>query len=533
MNDRDLFTALNGIDDRIIKESEKEAPARARARLLRVLLPAAALILVCALAVGGVMLIKKNGTPDAPATQENAQTAEAADETKKAVAATVYFDVNPSVGIDVDGSGGVYAVAGVNGDGEKLLLGAGLVGEKIEDAVAGLIARSAKMGYLTASQNAVLLSVRADDEALAHILSARLSQTASAALDALLPDGRVIAQTIDFEDYLKELNVKGRVSPGKAKYILDILGLTDEYAAEDLVSMNFTELLSLAESLGHPVGQRIKDGEAVDIAIKRFLQVYDPDAEARVDYVPWEIPDAPAGIQPTVRVLRVGTADGKELQYEIRVCIGSASADNEKWALDIVNLKGDGIVYQYGIDPETGKILYEKAFDPDRLSEVALELSVAFCGKTADDLVDSEIVDTEEQFLMYLLFCTEDGYDARNVLFDKESCSAVSGWQMVSANFWDAYRLRLINDDLHISQPDKDVKNVFAYFCAGPYVRCASEFEGGWHHCILDGKAGRIVYSEISGSEEVSAAFKEQIARCIALAGETEGTNDEICEPAD
>ena len=544
MKDRDLFTSLNDLDENIIEEAEKEKPMRTGAGVLRILLPAAALLLVAALVVGGALLFRKQNAPVLP--PDDAASSGEASETptndgKDVVAATVYFDVNPSVGIDVDGFDKVHALAGVNDDGKELLLGKELVGMKIEDAIKDLLALSYQKGYLTPEQNALLLSVRSDDATLAHILSARLSLAASALLDTLLPDGRVIAQTIDFEERYRELNETENVSPGKAKYIFDILDLSDEYSADDLIKMSFTELLSIAERLGHPVGNRIKLTESVAVAITRFKEVYFPDAEIREDYIPTEIPGAPDGTVPKIHVLYVTPAKGEELCFEIMACRGSSSAEGENWALDTINLKKDDAVYQYAIDPENGRLFYEKVLRSILREEEALDLSISFCGKTKDALIESEVIDAEDQFLIYLLFKNENGYDARNVLVSKEIRSAVSCWK-ISANLWETYVRRLINDDLHKTYPDKDVKDTASVigFCdmrmwgGKLYVRCLSDFDGGWHHAIVDCLNGTVVYSEISDSETPSAGFEEQVKFYRDLAKEVEKELiDEDCTPTD
>ena len=531
MKDRTLFTSLNDLDKEIIEEAENTPQKRTPARTLRVILiAAAAVLLVAALVFGGVMLLKKPDVPE-PATDP------------LPTAATVYIDVNPSVAFSVSQNGTVLAVKGVNDDGKNLPLDEKLVGSKAEDAVKRLIALVIDKGYLTLTQNALLLSVRSEDPTLANVLLATLEQSAMRTLDILLPDGRVIAQIVDFEERYRELNEYGNVSPGRAKYIFDVLDRSDEYSKEDLIKMNFTKLLSIAESLGQPVGNRIKITESVAVAIARFKEVCYPDAEMREDYIPTNLPNAPAGIEPKVHVLYVTPANGEELCFEIMVCRGSAAvAENdgraEHWTLDTVNLKKDDVVYQYAIDPENGRIFYEKILHAPLSEEDALDLAVSFCGKTKDGLIAKEVADMEDQFLVNLLFKDGDEYDARNVLVYKEIFSAVSCWK-VTPNLWEAYLRQILNDDLHKTYPDKDVKDALsvAGFCdervwgGALYLRCLSKFDGGWHHSIIDCQTGEVVYSEITGSDTCSAAFEEKVEYYRALAQEAEAQMLEDNEP--
>ena len=185
MKDQDMFNVINDIDEDLITEAQS-APAggASRAGTARILLLAAIALLICGLIAGSVFLLRKGSA--SPLQESDAETALPAKETDRApaqttaqtnaqkTAATVYLDVNPSVGVAIDESKTVLDVFAANSDGEALLTGVELIGKPVGDAVGTLLTLSVRDGYLTAENNAVLLSVECEDKALGAELCSSL-----------------------------------------------------------------------------------------------------------------------------------------------------------------------------------------------------------------------------------------------------------------------------------------------------------------------------------------------------------------------
>ena len=245
----------------------------------------------------------------------------------------IYFDVNPSIELKIDKDREVISAVALNDDGMKVLDNMNLKDADLTVAVNAIIGSMLKNGYLTVSENSILVSVKNKDASKAKALEEEISNDISAILNASSINASILSQAYDDDANAQNLAAENNISEGKARLISNIISsnITDSkgnlYTFDTLKDLSINELNLLVSSKNVTVKDTQKNGEASSSS-------YITRDSAR------DIAINAAGVSlDNVRALEVELdADDGRLVYEVEF----KSGDSE---------------YDYEIDAKSGKII--------------------------------------------------------------------------------------------------------------------------------------------------------------------------------
>lgn len=164
--------------------------------------------------------------------------------------ATVYLDVNPSVMLQVNRSEKVLRAQANNADGARILKGKELKHVKLDDALHEILDEMIQCGYVSAEQNALLLSVDGQNQPRADALRERLSEELDDSLHASIGSGMVLAQTIHATEEMETLADRYQISLGKAAFLKETVDAYPQLTYEKLAGLSMSELISYLEGSG-------------------------------------------------------------------------------------------------------------------------------------------------------------------------------------------------------------------------------------------------------------------------------------------
>ncbi len=172
------------------------------------------------------------------------------------LAATVIFDVNPSIEMKVDTNERVIEVKPLNDDAKVIVDGMDFKGSDVNVAVNALVGSMVRNGYINELANSILVSVESFDAEKGKALENRLSQEVERLLRSDDFNGAVLCQSVKSSE-AKELAEKHGISVGKVHFINRIIASDNRYSFEELVPLSINELNLLSKS-----GQKVN--ESVD-----------------------------------------------------------------------------------------------------------------------------------------------------------------------------------------------------------------------------------------------------------------------------
>lgn len=245
----------------------------------------------------------------------------------------IYFDVNPSIELKIDKDREVISAVALNDDGMKVLDNMNLKDADLTVAVNAIIGSMLKNGYLTVTENSILVSVKNKDASKAKALEEEISNDISAILNASSINASILSQAYDDDANAQNLAAENNISEGKARLISNIISsnITDSkgnlYTFDTLKDLSINELNLLVSSKNVTVKDTQKNGEASSSS-------YITRDSAR------DIAINAAGVSlDNVRALEVELdADDGRLVYEVEF----KSGDSE---------------YDYEIDAKSGEII--------------------------------------------------------------------------------------------------------------------------------------------------------------------------------
>ena len=245
----------------------------------------------------------------------------------------IYFDVNPSIELKIDKDREVISAVALNDDGMKVLDNMNLKDADLTVAVNAIIGSMLKNGYLTVTENSILVSVKNKDASKAKALEEEISNDISAILNASSINASILSQAYDDDANAQNLATENNISEGKARLISNIISsnITDSkgnlYTFDALKDLSINELNLLVSSKNVTVKDTQKNGEASSSS-------YITRDSAR------DIAINAAGVSlDDIRALEVELdADDGRLVYEVEF----KSGDSE---------------YDYEIDAKSGKII--------------------------------------------------------------------------------------------------------------------------------------------------------------------------------
>lgn len=160
------------------------------------------------------------------------------------------LDVNPGVELATNRNGRVLSATATNQDGLSILDGMDLKNTQVEVAVNALLGSMLKQGYLTNTQNSILVSVKNSDTNKGAALQASLTQEIEQLLAASSIEGAILSQSIVDDDALKNLADQYDISEGKALLIQSILQKHPTRTFSDLEKLSINDLNLIASSKG-------------------------------------------------------------------------------------------------------------------------------------------------------------------------------------------------------------------------------------------------------------------------------------------
>ncbi len=153
--------------------------------------------------------------------------------------------------------GRVTAVKAENEDGRIILDNMDLKHTEIDVAMNALLGSMVKHGYLSETQNTILISVNGKDETRTETLRQRVAMDAEETLKSLLGSSIILEQTLDLDDATEEVAEEYGITPGKAALILRLLQDEPEW--------------DVATLAGEPMADLIRDCQAAGIDIAQYL----------------------------------------------------------------------------------------------------------------------------------------------------------------------------------------------------------------------------------------------------------------------
>ncbi len=178
--------------------------------------------------------------------------------------ASVYLDVNPSVTLDVNRLGKVISAEAENEDGRIILDNMNLQNTDVDVAMNALLGSMVKHGYLSHTQNTLLLSVNGKNEARSTALRQKLSLSAEQTLETLLGSGIILGQTVDLDDAAEDVAEHYGITPGKAALIIRLLKDQPSWNLQDLTAMPMSDLIRYCQAAGIDISQYLgEDGEVI------------------------------------------------------------------------------------------------------------------------------------------------------------------------------------------------------------------------------------------------------------------------------
>lgn len=258
---------------------------------------------------------------------------------KETVADTfVYLDVNPSIEMQFDADGRVVACIAGNDDAEGILNSLDLVGVEMNTAMAAVVGSMYVNGYITASNNSILISVDGKDEEKTASLLSSISDKVAGVFEKSDIDCSIIAQSIDVKDELLERAEELGISVGKLRLMEKMtegIGSLGEESISELSRLSISELNLIYTTRGShstdvfdkdivtgTVGGFIKADEALD----SLLAAINLQSELLSGY------DAYAAYE---------TANG---QPRLVYCVS-------------ISLRGDIASYHFKVDCESGEVV--------------------------------------------------------------------------------------------------------------------------------------------------------------------------------
>lgn len=175
------------------------------------------------------------------------------------IESVIELDVNPSVEISADRNDKIVEVTPLNQDGVVIIDDMDFKGVDLDITVNALIGSMLKNGYITETQNAVLVSVSNKNETKQQQLLKRVSDDINDALSISKVQGAVLTQSLAHEEKNDALAQQYGISEGKALFIEYICSENPNRSYESLVGLSISELALLVESDQHKFHQTHPD----------------------------------------------------------------------------------------------------------------------------------------------------------------------------------------------------------------------------------------------------------------------------------
>lgn len=160
----------------------------------------------------------------------------------------IAIDVNPSITLQVNRWEKVTQVDAGNAQAQQVLADMDLKRVDLHVAVNAILGSMVRLGYITAENNSVLISVEQADSVKGSALQAKLLQEVSGILESYNLEGAVLSQTVQQNDTLQALAEQYGITLGKAQLIEQLVQADSSRQFADFVHLNVNELNLLLTS---------------------------------------------------------------------------------------------------------------------------------------------------------------------------------------------------------------------------------------------------------------------------------------------
>ncbi|MBQ6401701.1 MAG: PepSY domain-containing protein, partial [Firmicutes bacterium] len=159
--------------------------------------------------------------------------------------AFVDLDVNPSIEMSVDNKARVISAEAVNEEGKDILAGMDMKGSDITVACNAVVGAMLTKGYLTDTDNSILVSVRSTKEAEGRTMEQDLSKQLNTYLDQSQITGAVMGQYVQGDEELEAFARQNGISEGKAWLIRGLMASDPRLTKESLLKLSTQDLILL------------------------------------------------------------------------------------------------------------------------------------------------------------------------------------------------------------------------------------------------------------------------------------------------
>lgn len=175
----------------------------------------------------------------------------------------ISLDVNPSILLQINRLNRVTRAEALNEEGKALLEEMKLKGTDIHGAVDALVGAMLKAGYLSETENSVLLSILDEKEARGEKLQQELALSARQAFDSVQMEGAVISQNLSGDEtQFQKLAEEYHVSEGKAALAFAVASQNTSMSAAEIAKLSVHDINLLVHSKGLDLGNAQSYGVA-------------------------------------------------------------------------------------------------------------------------------------------------------------------------------------------------------------------------------------------------------------------------------
>ena len=162
--------------------------------------------------------------------------------------ATIGFDVNPSIKLEVNKNEKILSATPLNDDARTVLEDMNLKNVDLNVGVNALIGSMVKNGYISELKNSILITVDSSNPEKSLALQKRLAGEVNSLLDAYSVPGAVLSQTVSEDDKLTSLALQHGISVGKAALIDMLVAQDDTLTFEGLAPLSINDINLLMSS---------------------------------------------------------------------------------------------------------------------------------------------------------------------------------------------------------------------------------------------------------------------------------------------
>lgn len=212
-----------------------------------------------------------------------------------AVESIIEIDVNPGIEITANKNDKVVGVTALNDDAEEVIESMNLKNVEINVAVNAIIGSMMKLGYVSGTDGAILVTVINDDVVKAAELQGIITKDIEEILKANYVDAKVYNQKVASNIELINLAKSYNVSLGKMAFIKNLCQKDSSLKPEDLAKMTLRELEGLIVKNNIDISDMIhfdKD-DSLSENIEEIMEEMDDDDDYDDDEEEYDHDDEP------------------------------------------------------------------------------------------------------------------------------------------------------------------------------------------------------------------------------------------------